>query len=130
MAREAYEDQVRLLVRSLPSIAKQNAFALKGGTAINLFHRDMPRLSVDIDLTYLPIQDRDTSLAAIDATLETIREDLLRVLPGAQVTRIAGGGDNDTRILVRQNNVGIKIETSPLPAAACISRCSCRSAMS
>ncbi|KRA43226.1 nucleotidyl transferase AbiEii/AbiGii toxin family protein [Devosia sp. Root635] len=118
MARETYEQQVRLLVRSLPSIAKQDVFALKGGTAINLFYRDMPRLSVDIDLTYLPVQDRETSLSAIDSTLETIRDDLSKSMPGTQATRIAGGGDNDTRILVRQNNVGIKIETSPVARGA------------
>jgi hypothetical protein len=45
---------------------------MKGGTAINLFVRDLPRLSVDIDLTYLPIQDRVASLAAIDAAMEVI----------------------------------------------------------
>lgn len=53
MARETYEAQVALLVRILPHVAKEDVFALKGGTAINLFYRDLPRLSVDIDLTYL-----------------------------------------------------------------------------
>jgi hypothetical protein len=48
-----YSDQVRLLVNLLPIVEKQTCFALKGGTAINLFVRDMPRLSVDID--HLPI---------------------------------------------------------------------------
>lgn len=118
MAREPYEQQVRLLVRSLPSIAKQDAFALKGGTAINLFYRDMPRLSVDIDLTYLPIQDRATSLAGIDGTLDMILADLSKVMADAQIKRIAGGGDNGTRILLRQKNVGIKIETSPVARGA------------
>ena len=47
-----FSDQVQLLVQLLPLVAKQSCFALKGGTAINLFVRDMPRLSVDIDLTY------------------------------------------------------------------------------
>ena len=51
MARDNYAAQVSLLVRLLPFIAQEKAFALKGGTAINLFYRDMPRLSVDIDLT-------------------------------------------------------------------------------
>ena len=51
--------QVVLLVELLPLVARESCFALKGGTAINLFIRDMPRLSVDIDLTYLPIQERD-----------------------------------------------------------------------
>jgi hypothetical protein len=56
VARERYAEQVALLVRALPIVAEQMAFALKGGTAINLFYRDMPRLSVDIDLTYLPLK--------------------------------------------------------------------------
>lgn len=114
MAREQYMRQVDLLVRTLPYIARHEAFALKGGTAINLFYRDMPRLSVDIDLTYLPIEDRDTTLKNIDTTLDHIRTDLLRNLRGASVQRIAGGGNNDTRILVRQGNAEIKIETSPV----------------
>ncbi|MCU7944538.1 MAG: nucleotidyl transferase AbiEii/AbiGii toxin family protein [Candidatus Thiodiazotropha sp. (ex Cardiolucina cf. quadrata)] len=52
---ERYRAQVDLLIRCLPAVAKVRTFALKGGTAINLFHYDMPRLSVDIDLTFLPI---------------------------------------------------------------------------
>lgn len=64
----------------------------------------MPRLSVDIDLTYLPIENRETTLKTIDTILENIREDLLRNLRGVSVQRIAGGGNNDTRILVRQGN--------------------------
>lgn len=61
-----YIEQVQLLVRLLPTVAKQSCFALKGGTAINLFYRDMPRLSVDIDVAYLPVEDREASLAGID----------------------------------------------------------------
>jgi predicted nucleotidyltransferase component of viral defense system len=56
MARERYVDQVRLLVDILPAVAAEEDFALKGGTAINLFYRDLPRLSVDVDLTFLPIR--------------------------------------------------------------------------
>ena len=55
---EAYREQVRLMLDLLPFIAEESIFALKGGTAINFFVRDMPRLSVDIDLTYLPLEDR------------------------------------------------------------------------
>jgi len=62
---DTYRQQVALLIGTIPFVAKETAFALKGGTAINLFVRDMPRLSVDIDLTYLPVEDRTTSLAAI-----------------------------------------------------------------
>ena len=74
MAYDRYAAQVQLLVRILPFVADEAAFALKGGTAINLFYRDMPRLSVDIDLVYLPIEDRTTSLHNIDAALERIEQ--------------------------------------------------------
>ena len=52
MLNSAYQKQVRLLLDVLPEVAKEDCFALHGGTAINLFVRNMPRLSVDIDLTY------------------------------------------------------------------------------
>ena len=71
-----YSDQVRLLVNLLPIVEKQTCFALKGGTAINLFIRDMPRLSVDIDLAYLPIEGRDQSLEGIHIALGNIIEDI------------------------------------------------------
>lgn len=62
---DPYLRQVQLLVRCLPEVSKESCFALKGGTAINLFYRDMPRLSVDIDLAYLPLKSRDESLSEI-----------------------------------------------------------------
>ena len=65
MIAEIYRKQVELLVHLLPHVAKEDCFALKGGTAINLFVRDMPRLSVDIDLTYLRFDDRKTALQQI-----------------------------------------------------------------
>ena len=49
--QDAYRQQVALLIRTIPFVAQEQCFALKGGTAINLFVRDLPRLSVDIDLT-------------------------------------------------------------------------------
>ena len=58
-----YYKQVQHLINVLPLVANEKCFALKGGTAINLFVRDFPRLSVDIDLVYLPMDDRDTALA-------------------------------------------------------------------
>jgi predicted nucleotidyltransferase component of viral defense system len=89
-------------------------FALKGGTAINLFYRDLPRLSVDIDLTYLPVKDRADSLAEIDVGLTRIAQDICDNAPAARATRIAGGGGGETRLLVRRGSVEIKIETSPV----------------
>jgi len=77
-----YERQVRLLLRILPEIARERALALHGGTAINLFYHEMPRLSVDIDLTWLPHGNREADLASIRETLERIRNDTRRKIAG------------------------------------------------
>lgn len=114
MAADRYERQVQLLVNVLPFVGAEPCFALKGGTAINLFYRDLPRLSVDIDLTYLPIKERAESLADIDAALNRIAQAIEAGLPNVRTSRIAGGGRGDTRILVRQGATEVKIETSPV----------------
>ena len=92
MAREDYAAQVALLVRVLPYVAKEEIFALKGGTAINLFYRDLPRLSVDIDLTYLPLKDRAESLVEINDAMDRIAAAIEGGITGAKAQRIAGGG--------------------------------------
>jgi len=81
-----YKNQVALLLQVLPEVAKEKCFALHGGTAINLFIRDMPRLSVDIDLTCIPIEDRDTSLQKINIALNNIKVNLNKILPQAEIT--------------------------------------------
>ncbi len=118
MAREDYEAQVALLVRVLPHVAKERAFALKGGTAINLFYRDLPRLSVDIDLTYLPIKDRRESLAEINEAMDRIAAAVEGSIAGVKTQRIQGGGGGATRVLVRLGGAEIKIETSPVMRGA------------
>ena len=85
-ASEEYRQQAALLIRVIPLVAEETCFALKGGTAINLFVRDMPRLSVDIDLTYLPVADRKTSLAEIDAAMRRIGERIQKGIKGVRVT--------------------------------------------
>ncbi len=86
MIRETYHHQVRLLLRILPYFMRDPRFALKGGTAINLFYQDMPRLSVDIDLTYLPIETREDSFANINMSFETIVQDLSARFPTLRVS--------------------------------------------
>jgi hypothetical protein len=66
---ELYRRQAALVVQTIPLVAQEDCFALKGESAFNLFVRDMPRLSVDIDLTYLPITDRSIALSDIDRAL-------------------------------------------------------------
>ena len=65
-----YTDRVRLLVEILPVLAQEPSFALKGGTAINLFEHDLPRLSVDIDLAWLPVHDYAEDAKLIAEALE------------------------------------------------------------
>lgn len=110
---EAYRRQVALLIGVLPQVAEERCFALKGGTAINLFIRDLPRLSVDIDLAYLPVEDRETSLAAIDAALTRIAARTSAAIPGAQISRSPAGG-RATKLAVRADRVQIKVEVTPV----------------
>ena len=110
---DLYRRQVALLLRTIPFIARENCFALKGGTAINLFVRDLPRLSVDIDLTYVPVLSRSRSLAAIDRAMKRIAERTAKGIPGARVT--PGVIESAiTRLLVRADAVQTKIEVTPV----------------
>lgn len=77
--------QADLLVQVMPFVNAEACFALKGGTAINFFVRDFPRLSVDIDLGYLPVEDRATTLQGIDAALQRIAAKIRRAMPSVQV---------------------------------------------
>jgi predicted nucleotidyltransferase component of viral defense system len=112
---ERYRAQAALLVRVLPFVAAEQCFALKGGTAINLFIRDMPRISVDLDLTYLPVADRNASLKAIDAAMRRISAAIAGGLRGARVDQTTLTGENCvTRLDVRLDRAQIKIEVTPV----------------
>ena len=56
-----YAKKVETLLRMIPLVMEEGVFAVHGGSAINLFVRNMPRYSVDIDLTYIPVEDRNAS---------------------------------------------------------------------
>ena len=114
-ANSPFFEQVRLLVALLPHVARQRCFALKGGTAINLFVRDLPRLSVDIDLAYVPVEDRETSLAAIDRALKAIGRDIERAIPRAVVRgSVLSGTATWFKLLVEREGVSVKIEVTPV----------------
>ena len=80
-----YHRQVALLIKIMPSVFRIKDFAVHGGTAINLFHKNMPRYSVDIDLTYIPIQDRKTSLDTINEHLVELKIMIERSIPGIHI---------------------------------------------
>jgi predicted nucleotidyltransferase component of viral defense system len=113
MSASQYRAQVQLLVRLLPLVAAEREFALKGGTAINLFWRNLPRLSVDIDLTYLPVADRPASLTAIDAAMRRLGDAVRAALPGSAVD-LQGEEGAVRRLLVRDGGVQVKIEVTPV----------------
>ena len=107
-----YKAQVSLLLRVLPYVTDQEVFALKGGTAINLFHRNFPRLSVDIDLTYLPTEDRKTALQGIADGLGRIKKSLEGNIKGIQATTLPQSDGQEAKLKCRLDRSEIKIEVN------------------
>ena len=108
MFEETYHQKVGILIDVLPLIAEEKCFALHGGTAINLFIRDMPRLSVDIDLTYLPIEDRQTSLNNIHFALFRIKKRIEQIIVNTQVQSKTEIG----KLFIFRDAVDVKIEVN------------------
>jgi len=73
--------QAKVLLEILPLLKEKEVFALKGGTAINFFIRNLPRLSVDIDLAYLPINERDLAFEDISHSLIDLKTKIERQFP-------------------------------------------------
>lgn len=108
---QVYLDSARMLTRVAPLVLVDDTFALKGGTAINLFVRDMPRLSVDLDLVFpdytLP---REQALRRIN---EAIRQSAARLQKqGFQIYAPAQADSGETKLLVRRGNIEVKIEVN------------------
>lgn len=98
------------MLNVIPEIAKEECFALHGGTAINLFVRNMPRLSVDIDLTYIPIEDRITSLNNINSALERIKLRVEKFIPDIHITH----KQDEAKLLISLHNVFVKLEVNTI----------------
>lgn len=107
--RQGYIDQARLMLRVMPHVAAEERFALKGGTAINFFVWDMPRLSVDIDLTYLPIEPREPSLRGISDALLRVKKSIAKAFPDLNVHENKTGGLT-FKLVIRGPGVEVKIE--------------------
>ena len=101
-----YAAQAALVVKALPHIEREGVFALKGGTAINLFELDLPRLSVDIDLTYTRISDRETAIFEINAALLRISQRLTHF--GIENRLV--GADSARKIICTHQDAIVKIE--------------------
>lgn len=112
---EPFRARLQLLTDLLPVVAGELRFALKGGTAINLFEHDLPRLSVDVDLTWLPVRDfaedqREISLA-LDALAQALRAPPLGLHVAASAP---AGADSVTRLIASRGRARVQIETTPV----------------
>lgn len=111
MMNQTYLDTAKLLTQVAPHIFVNDTFALKGGTAINLFVRDMPRLSVDLDLVFpdhtLPRLD------ALDRISEAIRQSAERLnARGFQTHSVSSAEAGETKLLVRRDKIEVKVEVN------------------
>jgi len=105
---QGYKNQVQLLLEVLPEVAKEDCFAMHGGTAINLFVRDLPRLSIDIDLTYVHIAERKESLEEINKALLRIKLRIENSRPSIRIEHKA----NICKLRISRQGILIKIETN------------------
>jgi|SRR5690554_5132659 len=113
--KSPYFKQVELLVRILPLVAEHPCFALKGGTAINLFHRNMPRLSVDIDLVYVPIGNRIQSLEEMTRDLKSIGNAIIARIHDAKAQySLLNSTEYVNRLIVEAGRAVVKVELSPV----------------
>ena len=101
-------------MRALPHVAARTEFALKGGTAINFFWRDLPRLSVDIDLVYLPRDPYEQALTAIHRGLAAMKQALETSIPDLKVKTAGRIGSGSPKLMLTLAGCGIKIEVSPV----------------
>lgn len=111
MLNKIYLKQAEFLLRVLPHINYEEAFALKGGTALNFFWRDFPRLSVDIDLCYTKIQDREPSLIDINDAFTKIETRLKRAFGGIKIQQKKIEG-KIIGLILDWNNAVVKIEAN------------------
>jgi hypothetical protein len=112
MMNSSYRAQVDLLLQVMPHVAKEECFALKGGTAINMFVWDMPRLSVDIDLTYLPFDDRALAMKNIAEALDRIKGGIEAAIPNCTTRLVPQNDGQETKITCQVPGAQIKVEVN------------------
>ena len=107
MNRE-YAEKVEVLLRLLPIVMEEKVFAVHGGSAINLFVRNLPRYSIDIDLTYIPLEGREESLAHINAHLMSIADKAKKAFRGMHIVPKL----NTSKLLCEYQRKQIKVEVN------------------
>jgi len=108
---QVYIDTARLLTQVAPLVFADKVFALKGGTAINLFVRDMPRLSVDLDLVFVDHRlEREDALAGINGAIRDAVERLKK--RGFQTHAPTAADAGETKLFVRRDKLEVKVEVN------------------
>ncbi len=132
MKMNKYFEQAKLMLSILPIVGQEKDFALKGGTALNFFHLNMPRLSVDIDLTFLPIKARDETLKDITNSLGRISDSVERLFPLCQIQKLKiKETDSTYKLIIKSQGSLIKIEPNLILRGSCyppISKPLCKNA--
>jgi len=111
MNKNLFHQQAELLISILPHMTKDTDFALHGGTAINFFVRDMPRLSVDIDLTYLRLSSREETIKSISDQLKSISKRISSIMPSVLIEEKAESPKGlVSKLFVKRQNAIVKVE--------------------
>lgn len=106
-----YIEAVRLLLDAIPAVFQEPRFAMKGGTALNLFVQDLPRLSVDIDVVFTDHKlSREAALRQIAAALELARHELNR--RGLQAESPVRTQGDESKIYLRRGRQQVKVEVN------------------
>ncbi len=118
---ECYRNSMDLVIRCLPAMAQVPSFALRGGTAINLFYRNLSRVSVDIDLTYLPITDRQTALDSMRLGMMEIAQKISQLVPQTRIQFL----DDAWKLQISLRHAQVKIETNTIARGSLLAPVEC-----
>lgn len=115
MTDTPFYKQAELLLDILPFFNHENKLALKGGTALNFFVRDLPRLSVDIDLTYLPVNEREEALRDLSEILITVSERIQNTLSKTHIIYKKQKTSNSiSGLLIQRQGSIVKVEPNTI----------------
>lgn len=112
MKESPFFKKAELALRILPVVRTDRKLALKGGSAINYFVRDFPRLSVDLDLTFIPILNRSSSLKNITQSLAGISERVKKTIHGVSITPKRLRDGTISTLNIKKGSTQIKVEVN------------------
>jgi hypothetical protein len=96
------------LMRSGDTIDIYGALYALQAQAINLFIKNMPRLSVDIDMIYTPIENITESANNINIALSNIQNNIEKILPNVKIQHLKEKG----KLTISHRGSGIKLEVN------------------